>query len=184
VKSQETKNETDRTVNLIKQLEFARLEIEHAIDKLRGISLAVINLMLAAGEDFWGTDFFDAMKNEKRILGPEVSKDVMSEFHKSIEAGKQFGIEESQKWPYAEIKYTVEAIEQILDRFQPDYQKAVLKTVVDKQPQRDAVAAEENRRQEAQDKLSDTLDEWETEKIEKLNQLLEDKKLELQLQVA
>jgi len=84
------------------------------------------------------------------------------------------------------LKFTVEHIEEILNGFQPDFQKAVLKFVMERQPERDKLAEEENRRQEATDGLHEIIDNWDTGKVESLCRLLEDESLEekLQLQVA
>jgi len=187
MKNQETKNVTEELETVPKVLRELSAEVKAWGDELD------------AGEKQGTKDVSQKMNfagsligNVRKVLGDENSIVFVSGVLAGIELLKNKArswseekIEEPGNQAEKSMDFAVKFIEDYLNGFQPDFQKAVLKVVMERQPERDALAAEENRRQEATDGLHEIIDNWPTEKVESLGRLLEDESLEEKLlQVA
>ena len=181
---------------MIQTMAAAKSEFETDLKIFKSLSMAAVQMMLAGGE-LWDTDFEETLKEktdffDQDFAEPGIVTDsaVTPDMEPGIEAvgniedDKPLELDEAKKFHYAEIAYTVEAIEQILNGFLPVKQKQVLQVVMGRQPERDALAEKENRRQEATDKLHETLDTWPTEEIEILSGVVEKAESAKQLQLV
>jgi hypothetical protein len=162
--TKETENMLERTGELIRGMKVAESELTFAIQSFRGASLAAVNMMLAGGELF-DTDF-------EETNGGDIDK-AIAELGLDKRAAEYFRI-------------SVEQVENSIASFKPTFQHKLLQVVMGRQSQRDALAAEENRRQEATGGLHETIDAWPTEKVESLSRLLASEEFtkKLHLQVA
>jgi len=102
----------------------------------------------------------------------KVVRDIYAERVVPLGLGNKEEAEEQADSVYDESKYTVERIENILNMYGPDYQRQVLKILVDGQPMRDRQHEEQEREQAATNKLLDAVSGWSTESVELLNSLL------------
>ncbi len=187
MKSVETKNKLEEVKGLISGIVAEKNEMAIHIEAFKGISLVAIELLLA-GDDCWCQDFIEQLKDERGILVryfSEINKvDKREDVESGIEEDEPLELDETKKWPYADIAVSVGAIERVLEGYQPEKQKHIMQVVVDRQPERDAQTEKEIRRQEATDKLHETLDTWPTEEIEILSGVVEKAESAKQLQLV
>jgi len=159
VESVETKDKLDETRELTRGLAAAAVDAARDLKKTKIVIGACINFLLEASPDLLGDDIIEELECTQKGIRKDLSEG--GESTEAAESEADTAIEEAVGEPEmtkdADILWTAEQIEKILDKYTPDFQLKIMQLLADRQPQRFAKDMAEMERDEARDNLIATL---------------------------
>jgi len=121
VKPIEAKTKTDRTMELVRGMNQAGKEYVFAVKNYGAICLASMDMMLAAGDVFWGDDFFKMLQQEKEILERDFNDSTDEDNRHTLACMRLSDV--VSDWP-------VEQIDELINRLQDGIAESILQPQV------------------------------------------------------